>query len=106
METKLIVNICSYLHSGECHWHNHNHGECKYKDCQESCPHFLGTYEYQQQLWIKGIKDHAEKIFPYETEETCPNALSRTMKNQCIDCLRAGYLKGYMEGHNAAIPYA
>lgn len=108
METKHIatISICSYLYSGECHWHNHNHGECKYKDCQESCPHFNGNYEYQRQLWNKCIQAKAAEVFPYETEETCPNALARSIKNQYIDAARAGFIEGYSYGCRESIPYA
>ena len=105
METK-VIHLCCHSYCGGCHRNNHDHGECQYLESQESCPHFDGNYEYKHNRWIEGISEDAAKLFPYETEETCPNALARTMKNQCIDCVRAGYVRGYVEGHESAIAYA
>ena len=107
-KTKLIatIRLCNYLHSGECHWHDHNRGECQYKDCQESCPRFDGNHKYQKQLWNKRIQAKAAEVFPYETEETCPNALARFIKNQYIDAARVGFVKGYSQGCMDSMPYA
>ena len=67
---------------------------------------FNGNYEYQQQLWNKRIQAKAAKVFPYETEETCPNALARSIKNQYIDAARIGFIEGYSHGCSDSIPYA
>ena len=61
-------------------------------------------FNYIFQDWIDSLNKEAEKLFPYETEETCPNAFNRIAKNQCIDCIRAGYVRGYIQGHDDAIP--
>lgn len=56
--------------------------------------------------WIDELNNEAAQEFPYETEETCPNALDRMLKNQCIDCIRTGYVRGYIQGTNDSLPFA
>ncbi len=96
MQNEPVKIICSYLHISECKWHNRHGFKCQYHNCQEKCPNFSGNYEYHYQLWLRNIQIIAEQSFPYETEETCPNALARSIKNQYIDAARAGFIKGYI----------
>ena len=105
MEAK-IISLCGHLYCGECHWYNRKGVKCQYLNSQEDCPHFHGSYEYEHNKWLEQINKNAAELFPYETEESCPIAITRIMKNQYIDCVRAGYVKGYIQGHEDAIPRA
>ena len=106
MQNEYVKIICSYLHNNECKWHNRQDFKCQYYNCQEKCPNFSGNYEYHCQLWMKNIQTIAEQVFPYETEETCPNAFARSIKNQYINAARAGFIKGYVHGGEDAKPFA
>lgn len=106
MQNDYVNIMCSYLHNDQCKWHNRQDFKCQYHNYQEKCPNFCGNYEYHYQLRMQNIQNIAEQVFPYETEETCPNALARSIKNQYIDAARVGFIKGYVCGREDAIPYA
>lgn len=105
METK-IVNYCRNLKCDKCMRGDHDHGVCQYIGTQETCKYFDSNYAYQEKIWYNRIYAIAAETFPYETEETCPNALDRTLKNLAVDNLRVGFIKGYERGGRDSIACA